>query len=176
MNFLPTNYSAPSSNQGTYFKVTENKQKIRIVSSAIVWRLDRDHSGDRPKPIRTIEKKPKLGDNEPKHFWACIVYNYDTKSLQIREITQKTIQNQLSTYIQWDWGNPQNYDLIIWKTGQKMETEYYLTTTPDWIKEPPVEVTQAWVDSKIYLEALFTGDDPFAGEPKTIDLSEDIKF
>lgn len=170
--FLPTDYNLPNGTWWSYFKATEDKQKIRVMSSAITWRVDRDKTGERPKPIRTIEKQPKLWENEPKHFRACVVYNYNTKSLQVWEITQKSIMTQLDTYIKWDRWNPQDYDIVIWKTGQNMDTKYFLSATPDGKKDLPVEITDLRVNSKIYLEALFVNEDPFTYNPWT----EGIKF
>lgn len=172
MTFLPNNYTLPQGQWANYFKPTEDKQNIRIMSSAIVWYVDWDKSWDRPKPIRTIEKQPKLWEDEPRHFRACTVYNYTTKSLQIWEITQKSIMSQLDTYISWDRWDPKDYDLQIWKEWKAMDTKYHLTTTPNWKKEPSVEIMDLWVNSQIHLEALFTNDDPFTYQPPI----EDVKF
>ena len=170
--FLPTDYNLPNGTWWSYFKAIEDKQKIRILSSAITWRVDRDKTGERPRPIRTIEKQKKIWENEPKHFWACVVYNYTTGTIQIWEITQKSIQSQLKALIDGERWNPQDYDIVIWKTGQNMETKYFISTTPDWKKDLPVEITDLRANSRIYLEALFVNEDPFTYDPWT----EDIKF
>jgi len=43
----------------------------------------------------------------PKHFWAFVVWNFDTKAVVILEITQTTIQTAMEELIHSEeWGDP----------------------------------------------------------------------
>ena len=92
-SFLPQDYEAPTSNLA-YTKFEDNKTtRIRILSSSIVWWEYWDKfTSDTNKPIRLhfTEENKKIGEKESlknselkdrviKHFWAFIVWNYETK-------------------------------------------------------------------------------------------------
>lgn len=158
--FLPTNYSMPES-EGNYFKLKKGENRFRILSSAITgweyWTTDK-------KPVRSVEaweevpadaKRNEKGAFQ-KHFWAFVVYNYEAKKPQIMELTQKSIMGAIEAYVEnKKWGDPKQYDLVVTRTGDGMETEY---TT---IAEPHSEAPKADI-SKINLAALLKGEDPFA--------------
>ena len=125
MNWLPKNYEAPVS-QGNYTKLVKGENIIRILSSAIVgweyWTKDN-------KPMRSKEAFEYTPDDarldegrfKPKHFWAFCIWNYATKTIQIMEITQKTIQSDIKALVDNDkWGAPQGYDIAITKTGDEV--------------------------------------------------------
>lgn len=161
-NFLPKDYEAPVT-EGNYYKLKKGENRFRILSPAIVgyeyWTLDK-------KPVRSKtpwEDRPanaKVNENGTfqKFFWAFVVWNYDAKKPQIMEITQKTIQDAIEAYwLNKKWGDPVGYDIVVTRTGDGLETVY---TT---IAEPHSEAPKADI-SKINLEALFAGADPFSGE------------
>ena len=158
--FLPTGYEAPKSNSG-FFKPQEKATRIRILSSPLIGYVDWDKSGEKPKPVRTKEQKTKIWKDEPKHFWALKIYNYTTEAIQIWDITQSWVRNQLMALVNWEWGDPRDYDLKVWKKGEKLETEYFVQTTPDGKKEINQEVLEAELSTPCNLEALRTNDDPF---------------
>lgn len=97
-DFLPTGYEQPKSNKGNYFKPTEQKAKIRIMSSAITGWLDWNDK----TPVRTKEKPATSFNPEKpaKHFRAFVIWNYEKSELQIREVTQASIREQFNTFIQ----------------------------------------------------------------------------
>ena len=175
MTFLPTDYSTPVS-EGNYFRFKKGVNTFRILSSAIVgyeyWTLDK-------KPVRSeepwqeIPANAKVNDNGgfQKHFWAFIVWNYEANKAQIMEITQTTIQTAIEAYtLNKKWGDPTKYDLVINATGDGLEREYTV------IAEPHTEAPKADI-SKINLNAMFTGEDPFAPVSPAKELSgEDVGF
>jgi len=159
-NFLPPNYEAPKT-EGNYFKFKEGDNRFRVLSSAIVgyeyWTLDK-------KPIRSKEMWEEIPANAKrnengsfqKFFWAFIVWNYDAEKVQIMEVTQKTIQEGIEALVlNKKWGDPKKYDLVIKAEGEKLERTYQV------IPEPHSEAPEADI-SRIKLEALFEGLDPFA--------------
>lgn len=163
-SFLAEDYKAPVSNKWNYFKPSDQKTKIRIMSSAITGWIDWEDK----TPRRTKQKPETSYDptKPAKHFRACVIWNYTTKSLQIREITQWSIRDAITAYIKWDRGDPQEYDLVIYKEGKDLETKYFLTTTPDWKKPVDTEITDMWINTKIDLEELYHNWDPFDPESK----------
>lgn len=175
--FLPEGYEVPNSS-GNYMKFLDGANRFRIMSSPVigneVWRTEKDGSR---KPYRyhmgekiTIESSEDYENT--KHFWAMAVYNYDNESIQILEITQKGIQKALRALAEdSDWGSPvgtNGYDIVVTRSGQKLETEYQVQPKP--AKKLTDGIEQAYKDMHINLEALFSGDDPFK-EPE-IDLDE----
>jgi hypothetical protein len=119
-----------------------------------------------------------------KHFWAFVVWNFETKQIEILEITQVTIQTALQSLIQnEDWGDPRQYSITVNRTGEKMETKYAVLPSP--AKDVPAEILKAYEEKYINLDAFFTGGNPFdeadAGKlevvkPAEEDLNEDVPF
>jgi hypothetical protein len=114
-----------------------------------------------------------------KHFWAFAVWNYDTESVELLEVTQATIQSAILSLVKdEDWGDPKQYDIKINRTGDGFETKYTVTPRPK--KDTPKEALEAYKETPINLEALFTGDNPFgsAKVEEAVDeiAAEDIPF
>lgn len=150
MSFLPegTTVEQPS---GQFLKLEEGTHRFRALDSAITgvvyWKETEEDGAIKRKPyrVRAGEDIP-VGDidpdNTPKKFWAFPVYNFDVNKIQTLELTQKTLMKDLLKYTQdEDFGNPQDYDCVITRTGKGMDTEYSL------IAKPPKPL-----DAKIVLE------------------------
>jgi len=162
-NFLPEAYEIPAS-PSNYMKFQEGLNRIRILGSAIVgfeyFTVDN-------KPIRSKEAfKETPADikenGKVKAFWAFPVYNYQTKTVQILEVTQKTIMKDIKSLVDNSkWGNPIMYDIAITKTGEGLETEYSTQGEPP-IGEPSDEIKTAFMEKTIKLENLYAGKDPFS--------------
>ena len=104
---------------------------------------------------------PISPDRSMKHFWAFVVWNYEAKELQILEITQSSIQQHITAITRDpDWGVPFEYDFSVFKTGQKLETEYTVSPKPH--KKISDEMQSALIATPINLDALFDGADPFS--------------
>lgn len=93
-NFKDKDYKIPETKGGYINKLKNGETRLRIVSEAVVGRVDREDK----KPVRTHEEKDPLGSldpqgNEvmPKHFRAVAVWDYESKSIKIWEITSKKI-------------------------------------------------------------------------------------
>lgn len=162
--FQEENYKIPETSN--YLKLTEGEHTFRVMSSAIVgWEyFTKDN-----KPVRSrtpFEEMPadiKEG-GRINHFWAFVVYNYEAKKFQIMEITQKTIMTPMDALIRNSkWGNPKNYDITITRKGSGFnDTEYSVMPNPKEELDP--EIVDAYIGVNINLEALYDGDDPFAGK------------
>ncbi len=158
--FLPQDYEVPRTGEN-YMKFDQGKNTFRVLASPILGYIcwNDDENGKR-RPVRSrMNAKPSAAD-QPKHFWAFPVWNYAAKRVQILEITQKLIQESIQELVRdTAWGNPRDYDLVISRSGQSLETKYAVMPRPkgDLLAETLTEIDAV----KINLEALFDGEDPF---------------
>jgi len=179
---LDPDYKEPT--QSNYLKFVEGENTFRILEGPITgweyWVTD----GDKRKPIRKhegenipveeIEVDPKTGKPEnPKYFWAMVVYNWEDDRVQILEITQTTIRRAiLAMSKSKSWGDPTEYNIIVTKSGEGKETEY--TVMPGQKEKLPKEIEDKYKAMSVNLEALFKGDDPFKNDDE-IDIEEIAK-
>lgn len=171
-DFFPKGYSIPStSSGGKYMKFQEGENRYRVLSNPIVgyeyWTVDNKPVRSK-EPFATIPKDARLDDGQfkAKHFWANVVWNYSTESVQILEITQKSIQNAIMALtVNEKWGDPKKYDLAVTKKGKGLDTEYSV------VAEPPTALTKkmtvAYNDTPVDLNALYAGADPFNSSKET---------
>ncbi len=178
-DFLPEGYEVPNK-KGNYMKFQTGANRFRILASPILgyeyW--VEDDKGNR-KPVRkhTADEISlnEVEAEEVKHFWAMPIWNYDEEKVQILEITQKGIQKSLRALAKdEDWGSPLGYDIVVTKTGEKLETEYQVQPKPT--KPLPKEIKAKFEEMNINLNALYSGDDPFKSLTEDVDPdSVDIK-
>ncbi|NBV95701.1 MAG: hypothetical protein EBR90_02790 [Actinobacteria bacterium] len=163
---FPSNYTPPESgseSSGKYTKIKENEPvKLRILSEAITgynyWTNDN-------KCIRSelrFESTPNIRDGEKqKHFWAFKVWNYNTKQIEIWEITQSSIRDTLWSYWKDDeYGDLRGYPLKITRTGKALETKYQVIAGQ--IKPLDEEIAIESANTPVNLHALYSGENPFA--------------
>ena len=161
---IPEGYQEPSSGGGRYTKIEEGKKvKLRILSSPVQgfekWTTE-------PKPIRfkALNEEPQRHDwkdEPPKLFWALAVWNYASEQVEVWSITQKSIRQELVSLAEnEDWGSPLDYDITVSRTGSGLETKYQVHPSPH--RSLDDLAAKAYAKMKPNLEALFTGDDPFA--------------
>lgn len=175
-NFLPTDYEVPDK-AGNYMKLQDGANRIRILGSAIVgwegWKTQKDGS-KKPVRKRLSEQFPMSevdDEDRVKHFWAFPVWNYQEERVQILELTQKSIQKAIKALVaDEDWGTPTGYDLVITRSGQKLETEYQVQPKP--AKELDKEITKQYNEMNINLEALFENGDPFESTNEKVDVDD----
>jgi hypothetical protein len=166
-DFLPQGYAVPVKSSN-YMKLQPGENRLRILCSPIIgweWWEEGAEGSRRPVRIRLSDKipagVPMEGDNRVRHFWAMVVYNYQEEQIQILEVTQATIQRTLKGLAaDADWGNPKNYDIVINRVGEKLETKYEVLPKP--ARALDKGIVQAYEDMHINLAALFDGGDPFA--------------
>lgn len=170
MSFLPKDYEVPVA-PSNYMKFQKGMNKFRILSPAVLgyeyWTKDN-------KPVRSkeefeyIPEDIKLENGVPtaiKHFWAFIVWNYNEKMIQILQITQSTIQQGIKLGVDLREGNATNNDIGVTRKGDGFDTVYEVQFADPTPVAPEIE--RAFKARKINLEALFTGEDPFASETPT---------
>lgn len=158
-NFLPKDYKTPDNSD--YFKFKEGENPFRVLSSAIVGY---EYFKEDNKPVRSKEPFKLTPDikkgGKVKHFWAFVVWNYNSEKIQILELTQSTIQGAIKAYADnKQWGDPKEYDIIVSKIGEGLGTEYNITVNPK--AEIAKEILTVYKMRTINLEALYIGDNPF---------------
>jgi len=167
-DFLPQDYTAPSGS-GDYMKFQKGDNKFRILSKPIIGWVDWKDKKPFRFPMKNKPDRP-MGDQPIKHFWAFIVYDYTNPGVKILEITQSSIQTAIASLSKnEDWGAPFEYDLKVNKTGEGMDTEYSVMPSP---KKPlSEEIKKMAMEKPCYLDALFSGADPWAKNDKNTDLA-----
>lgn len=165
MNFLPPEYKVPSNSN--YMKLKDGENTFRVLSSAVVgyeyWNTDNKPVRSKQRWVNTPAdiKTDSDGKMSIKHFWAFAVWNYEDKSIQILELTQKGVMDAIKALIDNKrWGNPQGYDITINRSGTGFDTEYIVQANPHSVVDPTILADYA--KKTINLEGLFDGSDPFA--------------
>lgn len=169
MTRLPNNYELKqATNWWNYFKITEEPQEFRILTSPVIWyeyfKVEDDW---KVKPIRSKEYMKETPwireDSKQKEFRAFVVWNHTAKKIQIMEVTQKVLMRTIVDLTKSeDWSDPKQYDMSIVKSWQKLETKYTLTPLPKSRFENDEEWNKALEEAEqVNLEALFDWTDPF---------------
>ena len=144
----------------TTMRVIADSSKGTAIFGWVGWT---DEDGKR-QPHRSIEKPPagKFKDN-PKHFWAFLVWHPESESVQICEITQRGIQDAFRELINDpDWGDLKQYDVCIQRDGENLKTTYTVIPRPKAeLSESDIAVIREKLP-KINMAALYEGEDPFA--------------
>lgn len=174
-SFLPEGYKLPDNSD--YMKLKEGENTFRVLSSAIVgyeyWntanepvRSKKPFNGT-PADIR-YETDKKTGESKPsrvKHFWAFVVWNVDAEKVQILELTQQGVMDAIKALVDnKKWGDPKDYDITVSRSGSGFDTEYQ--TMPNPHSPVPSEAAEVLAVRPVYLDALFSGGNPFEGAPK----------
>lgn len=172
-NFFPDEVNVESTSR--YTKLNQGKTQLRILSAPLFFNetWNTDGSGKRIPARLPLTEKFQPQDLGPDGFKTCMavkVYNHNEGSIQIWQVTQKTILKAIKEYSQNPlYGRPQNYDLVISKQGQAMTTKYSV------IANPPAPLNEAIAkldaESPVQLENLLVNADPFKVEEKTFEQS-----
>jgi len=141
-------------------KLLDGEHKFRIVQRPIAGWIDwKDNKPYRyrpdSKPMAPFDPEKKI-----KSFWALHVWDYEQEGLYIMDITQIGIIKALENYaLNEDWGDLTSFDFKIKKEGSGMDTEYTVIPVPH--KPMSDKIEKAVKDTKIRLEALYDGKDPW---------------
>jgi hypothetical protein len=162
MSFLPENYQEPSS-VSNFMKFKQGDNLFRVVSNAITgWEYWMEEGGKKKViRVKTREEVPAqylnaTGREKARHFWAFVVYNFKDKEIQMLEATQKSIQSALYTLAKdEDWGDPKEYNILVNRKGEELETEYHVAPKPKSILTE--DILEAIENKKYNLENLFIG-------------------
>ena len=172
MSFLPTNYKSPSASTGRYTRFKKGSNRLRISGDSergtaiFGWEGWTEDEEGKPSPRRfPMSEKPAEANfrDRIKHFWAFLVWNCDESSMQICQITQRSVQDSIKELMKdEDWGDLKEYDIVIDRQGDGLETTYSTIPKP---KAPLDDAAVAVIKEelpKVRMEALFANEDPFA--------------
>lgn len=165
-DFLPSNYAEPTGG-GRYTKIKEGETvKLRVISATITEGFQRWTDDNKPIRWRKSEGEPKRSDwkqeGKAKYFWVLVVYNYNSGQIEVWEITQSSIRESIASLVKAEeYGHPKGYDIKVSRSGTGLDTTYSVVPLPpkDLVQDILVKITTELLPN---LDALFTGDDPFA--------------
>jgi hypothetical protein len=181
-DFLPPDYKAPVESKYMSFE-KDKPNKFRFLTKPIFGMEYWKGEGENRTPVRKRMGQPipvselgidRFGNPErARHFWAMAVYNYSTKQIEVLQITQKTLINSITDLAKnEDWGDPRNYDIVVTKSGDGLETKYSLMPSP--AKPLPKEVEEEFKAMTVDLDALFDNGDPFGIKEPVVENNQDV--
>jgi len=148
-------------------KLAEGEHRFRIVQPAIGGWVEWENS----KPFRyhpdNKPKYPKNADQPLRPFWALHVWDYAQQGLYAMEITQKSILGSLESLGESDeWGHITTFDFKLKKTKTNKTTKegkpvYDYSVIPLPHNPFSSEIKEAISKTKVRLEALYEGKDPW---------------
>ena len=139
---LPTDYELPDSgNGGLFAKLQPGENRFRILSSPVAGYI---YWQDKT-PIRVKSASEAPSGEKPKHFWQMPVWmDNDIRLLDCDK--QSVLKDLFRLDKSADWGNLLEYDIIVSRDGQNMETKY--TTNPCPKAPLPDNAKEAWTAFK----------------------------
>jgi hypothetical protein len=138
---VPTDYKPPVGND-IFMKMAKAGSPIKfiivggIVTGFSYWTSDKQCIRSREKPTETPNiKVDETGKaDRVSHFWVVPVFDCNTETVKLLEITQRGLQDQLMEIFQgndYDLGDLTNPMAIkISATGEKLTTKYTLMPVP----------------------------------------------
>ena len=98
---------------------------------------------------------------------AVPVYNYESSSVQIMQLSQKSLQNELDDISQMeDYANLLEHDFVLGKEGNGLNTEYSLRPVTR-KKGADKTIGGAWAEAQesgFEIGRLLTGENPFKAD------------
>lgn len=126
---LPNDYDIPSSSS-LFMRLQKGDNQFRILDTPVtgyVW-FEETIDGLKPKRCRDSADIP-TGTEKPKHFWFMPVAM--DEEIKLMEITQKTVLNELTVLDRSPvWGNLSEYEVIVVRSGDGLDTKYNVTPCP----------------------------------------------
>lgn len=168
----------PTSESGGLFmkKLEQGENRMRILTKPIpgyVWWPEGSNKPERahgPTDIPT-------GVKDAKYFWfLTIAINGEVKFLELK---QKTILSQIKALSDnTEWGEVQDYDITITRSGQDLETQYTVVPNPKKAIDADVALQWANIKARYNPENLFTNGTPLepGEEKKQDDKDEELPF
>ena len=175
-SFLPDEFKGIPQGPSNYFKFVDGENTFRVLSPAVIgyeyWMgEEKDRKVFRVKDWDEVPdefKNNKDNRNNAKYFWAFVVYNLATESVQILEVKQKKVMNGIEALDKSkSWGDPTAYNIIVTKTKtgpEPRDVEYSVMPEPKEKLDPAI--LKKYKEMEIDLDLLFKGEDPFKKDEK----------
>lgn len=123
------NYKKPSD----FIKFEQGDNKIRIISDGLLARFHGTRMRGAYVPLGLCTEDGNCqhckGGNEPKRVWRWIALDYANKEVKLLD-AGPMIGNQICDLAALS-GDPQEYDLLINRQGQKLTTKYEVKKAPE---------------------------------------------
>jgi len=120
------NYKKPTD----FIKFEQGDNKIRILSDGLLARFHGTRMGGRYVPLGLCTENGDCphcrGNNEPKRVWRWVAFDYQNKEVKLLD-AGPMIGNQICML----GGDPQEYDIIVNKVGEKLKTKYETRKAPE---------------------------------------------
>ena len=168
---------------GKYMKLQQGSNLFRILGSfedgtniqgMLGWAED-DEGNRKPFRWEVDQEAPRKFKENPRQFYALLVWNYADEAIQIYEMTQAKLRQDLLTLAKdEDWGDPRKYDLKIVRNGEGLETSYAMTPSPH--KKLAAEIIEAFKNTTVDMSALYRGEDPFVESAQEEEAPEEDPF
>ena len=170
--FVANDYTEKPAAGSNYLKLVNGSNLVRVVGSVendtscagmVGWSLNAE--GERcPHRWRLGEKAPDVQFvDPPKQFVATLIFGYLAGTVQIWDITQKSIREPLlELFRDEDWGDLRGFDVDVIKSGEKLETRYKVLPKPKSKLDAAAKTEVMDKMDKINVPALYDGEDPFA--------------
>ena len=164
---LPSSYEVPEGGGGSvFYKIKKGDNQFRVLDvplTGYVW-FEETPDGLSPKRSRDIGDVPS--GEKAKHFWFVPIGMEG--NVKLVEITQKSILSELAMLDRSPiWGHLSDYEVIVTKTGDGLDTTYSVTPCP---KTPNDLVAKYEEFKKGYKpENLFSGLSVLADSAKPSD-------
>jgi len=159
---LSSDYALPEGgNGGLYAKFQPGENRFRILGQPVVGYIY--WNGKTPVRVKSASEAPS--GEKPKHFWQLPVWmDNDIKLLDCDK--QSVLKDLFRLDKSADWGNLLEYDIIVSRDGQNMETTY--TTNPCPKAPLPDNAKEAWTAFKDTYDpnAVFDGGQESTEEEK----------
>lgn len=178
-SFLPEGYTVPDKAR-QFMKLQNGDNLVRVLTSPLLgWVIftedkkpvrkefiDGNNNFTKDELIEFKAKKNEEGHIEaPKHFWMLLVWDFQTNSPKVLEVTQVSIIKKLHAYLKdEDWGDLREYNVNITRSGtNKNDTEYDVIAKPK--KDLPEQAQKFVQEMKtkglVNMAAIWEGQYPF---------------
>jgi len=139
---LPQDYEIPTSGSGGLFaKLEKGENRFRILTKPVFGYIYWNES----TPVRVQSPTDVPTGEKAKHFWHLPVWMDD--EVKYMEIDKATVLKDLAALdTNKEWGNLLEYDVIVTRSGEMMETKY--NTNPCKPTKLAADVVKAWEEAK----------------------------
>lgn len=149
---IPQDMIPTSSGDSLYAKLEKGENRFRILDvptfGFIYWQ------DKTPNRVKTRKEVPS--SEKGKAFWHCVVWMND--SIRFLEIDKKSVLDDLAAYDGMeDWGNLTEYDVIVTRKGDGMDTTYTAAPCPKKVVDKAILDDWAEMKTRFKPDNLFTG-------------------
>jgi hypothetical protein len=161
---LPTGYIIPAGG-GKFSKFAVGQNRFRILQPALLtWAIWSDDGGGNKTVVHyPFNPMQKPQGREVNHNWNLLVFDYQMNDVSLLQVSQKSIQEQISGITQLPgFADYRTYDIVVNRTGTtKTNTDYHCQALmPELMTPDQWQIVSATLPT-VDLSALLRGADVF---------------